>query len=110
MNNKWLIIPAILISLCIGFTIFHGIEMNRPESVIERHRVVSIMDDGNYLMESPDGELYIFDGDLQNVEPGNYIIIRNKTEGSLLGIVIYIILGVLSIISFLALLALASDT
>ena len=110
MSNKLLIIPSVLILVCIIFGIFNGIDMNRPESVIEHHRVVSIMDDGNYLMESPDGELYIFDGDLQDVEPGNYIIIRSKIEGSFFNIVLYVLLGVLSILSLLVLVALAADT
>ena len=108
MSNKRLIILAIPILTCILFTVFHGIDMNLSEQITERHRVVSVLDDGRYLMEKPDGELYISDA-LQDVEPGNYIVILIITSGSTLNIFLYIMLGLGSVVSLLALLALALD-
>ena len=108
MSDKWLIIPAILIMVCIVFTVVQGIDMNLSEQTTERHKVVSILDDGRYLMEKPNGELYISDA-LQGVEPGNYIVISGRDEGSVSMILLYIALGLGSFGSLLVLLALASN-
>lgn len=109
MSNKRLIILAIPILMCILFTVFHGIDMNLSEQITERHKVVSVLDDGRYLMEKPDGELYISDA-LQDVEPGNYIVIQGEDGGSTLNIFLYIMLGLGSVSSLsVLLLALASD-
>lgn len=107
MSKKWLVIPAVLISLCIGLGTFHGVEMDGPESIIEHHKVVSVMDDGRYLMESPDGELYLYGGDLQGVEPGDYIVIQRRTEGSAFSDALYIILGIVSLYLLFELILLA---
>lgn len=107
MTNKlfvvFVIVATFLIGICISFTIFYGVDMNSPGSTIEYHKVVSIMDDGRYLMESPDGELYI-DGDPQDVEPGDYMMI--KTKGSPLMVTFYIFLGIFSFVSLFELLML----
>lgn len=108
MSDKWLIIPAILIMVCIVFTVVQGINMNLSEQTTERHKVVSILDDGRYLMEKPNGELYISDA-LQGVEPGNYIVISGRDEGSASMILLYIALGLGSSGSLLVLLASASN-
>ena len=110
MHNIWLIIPTILISICIVLVIFQGISTNLSESTIEYHRVVGVMDSGEYLIESPDGNLYIHDGDLQDLEPGSYIMIQRRTEPNPLFDVAYIILGITSFGSLWVLLMLASDT
>lgn len=108
MSNKSLIVLAIPILMCILFTVFHGIDMNIPEQTTERHKVVSVLDDGRYLMEKPDGGLYISDA-LQDVEPGNYIVIRGEDKGSTLKIFLYIIIGVGSLCSLLIFLVSAWD-
>lgn len=110
LRNIWLIIPTILISICIVLVIFQGISTNLSESTIECHRVVGVMDSGEYLIESPDGNLYIYDGDLQDLEPGSYIMIQRRTEPNPLFDVAYIILGIASFGSLWVLLMLASDT
>ncbi len=106
MSNKSLIILAIPTLLCILFTVFYGIDMNLSEQTTERHKVVSVLDDGRYLMEKPDGGLYISDA-LQDVEPGNYIVIQCEDGGSTLNIFLYIMLGLGSVGSLLVLLGLA---
>lgn len=108
MSNKSLIVLAIPIVMCILFTVFHGIDMNLSEQTTERHRVVSVLDDGRYLMEKPDGELYISDA-LQDVEPGNYIVILIITSGSTLNIFLCMLLGIGSFGSLLVLLISAAD-
>lgn len=110
LSNIWLIIPTILISICIVLVIFQGISTNLSESTIEYHRVVGVMDNGEYLMESPDGDLYIHDGNFQDLEPGSYIMIQRRTEPNPLFDVAYIILGITSFGSLWLLLMLASDT
>ncbi len=109
MSNLWLIFPTILILICIVLAVSHGISTNLSESTIEYHKMVGIMDDGRYLMESPDGELYIYDGDLRDLEPGNYIMIQRRTESSPLTDSLYILLGIASIGSLLLLLGVAWD-
>lgn len=101
----FVIVATFLIGICISFTIFYGVDMNSPESTVEYHKVVSVMDDGRYLIESPDGELYI-DGDLQDVEPGDYMMIKSKTKGSPLMVTFYIFLGIFSFVSLFELLML----
>ena len=109
MSNLWLIFPTILILVCIVLAISHGIGTNLSESTIEYHKIVGIMDDGRYLMESPDGELYIYDGDFPDLEPGNYIIIQSITESNPSIDSLYILLGIASIGSLFLLLGMAWD-
>lgn len=108
LHNTLMIIPTFLILTCIVLAVYYGMLENMPETNIEYHKVVGVMDSGEYLMESPDGNLYIYDDELQNLEPGNYIMIQSITEGNRLANVAYIILGVASVGSLLMLLGFAS--
>lgn len=110
ISNLWLIFSTILILLCIVLAVSHGMSTNLSESTIECHKMVGIMDDGRYLMESPDGELYIYDGDFPDLEPGNYIIIESRTKSNILTDSLYILLGIVSIGSLFLLLGMAWDT
>lgn len=107
-DNKLIVLLAIPILACMFFTVFHGVEMNLSEPTTERHKVVSILDDGRYLMEKSNGEIYISDA-LQNVEPGNYIVIQGIDEGSMLMIFLCFIFVGASVVSLLVLVVLAAD-
>lgn len=109
MSNKWLIIPTILIFVCIIFTVVQGVKMNGPESITERHNMVSVMDDGRYLMETPDGNLYLLDYHRQDLEMVDFIEVQRETKGNLLASFFYVVLGMTSAFSLLLLVVGAWD-